>query len=256
MVFNLLWYKAEKVCTFSHVGSNLLWRLKKTINHLSKWNIFGQWTNSLMYDIWSWVSSPFPLRHCFAILGLYLPLKYPCLNVYGTSLLRGSMLLLLVSPSIVGDQRKVVGEGAWVLWAYVYVLSKSCHFNKVTLSVSQITPHVFPFASHRMSRCKFEAPHPLHSSSPQAHGSSEHKHVSGQGKYLERRITDTESCEVYLELQMWKGHIFVRQRFSEVKDALSLYVYPPTSFSQFIPFFPHLERLRALFVMKIGFLKE
>ncbi len=102
------------------------------------------------------------------------------------------------------------------------MLSKSGHFNKVTLSVSQITPHVFPFASHRMSRCKFEALHPLHSSSPQAHGSSEHKHVSGQGKCLERRITDTESCEVYLELQVWRGHIIVRQTFSEVKDFLSV----------------------------------
>lgn len=35
----------------------------------------------------------------------------------------------------------------------------------------------------------------------------------GQGKYLEKRITDTESCEVYVE----KGHIIVHQRFSEVK---------------------------------------
>lgn len=112
------------------------------------------------------------------------------------------------------------------------MLSKSGHFNKVTLSVSQITPHVFPFASHRMSRCKFEALHPLHSSSPQAHGSSEHKHVSGQGKYLERRITDTESCEVYLELQVWKGHIIFCQRFSEVKDSLIKYL----SFCPLSPF--------------------
>lgn len=74
-----------------------------------------------------------------------------------------------------------------------------------------------------MSRCKLEALHPLHSSSPQAHGSSEHKHVSGQGKYLERGITDTESCEVYVELQVWRGHIIVRQ-FSEVKDSLSKYL--------------------------------
>lgn len=42
--------------------------------------------------------------------------------------------------------------------------------------------------------------------------------MSSQGKYLERRIADTESCEVYSELQVWKGHIVVRQRFSEVKD--------------------------------------
>lgn len=103
------------------------------------------------------------------------------------------------------------------------MLPKSDHFNEVSLSVSQITPHVFLLASHRMSRCKLEALHPLHSSSPQAHGSSEHKHVSGQGKYLERGITDTESCEVYVELQVWRGHIIVRQ-FSEVKDSLSKYL--------------------------------
>lgn len=132
------------------------------------------------------------------------------------------------------------------------MLSKSGHFNKVTLSVHQITPHVFPFASHRMSRCKFKALHPFHSSSPQAHGSSEHKHVSGQGKYLERRITDTESCEVYLELQVWKGHIIVRQRFAEVKDSRIKYLslFPLSSFfvlcplctstSHVMPFFPHL----------------
>lgn len=80
--------------------------------------------------------------------------------------------------------------------------------------------HVFPFAPHRISRCKFEAIYPLHSSSVQAHSLSEHKHESGQGKYLERRITGTESCEVYTELQVWKGHIIVAQRFSEVKDSL------------------------------------
>lgn len=115
------------------------------------------------------------------------------------------------------------------------MLTKSAHSNKVSLSVGLITPHVFPFTSHRMSRCKFGALHPLHSSSPQAHGSSEHKHVSGQGKYLERRITDTESFEVYSALQVWKGHIIVRQRFSEVKGFLSKYtVYPSVLPSLFL----------------------
>lgn len=97
-------------------------------------------------------------------------------------------------------------------------------------------PHVFPFASHRMSRCKFEALHPLHRTSPQAHGSSEHKHVSGQGKYLARWITDAESCEVYLELQVWKGHIIVHQSFSEVKDSIrKISFYLSTFFPSTLP---------------------
>ena len=84
----------------------------------------------------------------------------------------------------------------------------------------QSSQHVFPFAPHRILRCKFGAIHPLHCSDVQAHSLSEHKHESGQGKYLERGITGTESCEVYTELQAWKGHIIVAQRFSEVKDSL------------------------------------
>lgn len=46
-----------------------------------------------------------------ALQHLHLPLKYPCVNVYGPSALRGWTLLRLVSPSIVGHRGKVVGKG-------------------------------------------------------------------------------------------------------------------------------------------------
>lgn len=50
---------------------------------------------------------------CPAALGLHLTLKYPCVNVYVPSPLRVWMLLLLVSPSIVGDRGKVVELSTW-----------------------------------------------------------------------------------------------------------------------------------------------
>lgn len=49
---------------------------------------------------------------CLAALGLHLPLKCPCVNVYVPSPLRGWMLGLLVSPVIVGDWGNIVGNGA------------------------------------------------------------------------------------------------------------------------------------------------
>lgn len=92
--------------------------------------------------------------------------------------------------------------------------------------------------------------HPLHSGSPRAHGSSEHKHVSDQGKYLERRITDAESLGVDLEFRVLKGHVIVPRRFSEVKDSLSVTLFPScclsvcplcTSTSHTALFFQHLK---------------
>lgn len=54
---------------------------------------------------------------CFYVLGLW-DLISSCVNVYIPSLLRGWMLLHLVSPSMVGDHGKVARGG--LLWVFVF----------------------------------------------------------------------------------------------------------------------------------------
>lgn len=111
------------------------------------------------------------------------------------------------------------------------------------LSVSLITPHVFPFASQRMSRCKFEVLHPLHSSSPQAHGPSEHKHVSrprkifGEKDNRHWKLWSLRGQRSYFcSSEILRGQTLTRGKYP-------LFCTLCTSTSHPFSFFTHLERL-------------
>lgn len=121
-------------------------------------------------------------------------------------------MLLLVSPSLVGGW----WEREHKYFGYVPLCCRCYQRHATSMKwLCQLIRSAHPLLSTSFILLPIgcRAPHPPRRSSPEAHGSSEHKHVRPSKIFGER--DNTESCEVYPELQVWKGHV-VHQRFWKV----------------------------------------